>query len=73
MQVGSFADRASARALRDRLEGSGLPAYLEPTPERSSWRVRVGPWRDEREAERAATGLERREGLDTWVLEAERP
>lgn len=73
VQVGSFGDRAAALALRDRLEGSGLPSYLEPTPGGSSWRVRVGPWHDEAEAERVADRLERRERLDTWVLEAERP
>lgn len=73
VQVGSFSDRAAARALCDRLEENGLPSYLEPTPAGGSWRVRVGPWGDEGEAERVAERLERRERLDTWVLEAERP
>jgi cell division septation protein DedD len=73
VQVGSFGERAAAQALLDRLEGSGFPGYLEPTPGGAAWRVRVGPLRDEDEAERVAERLERRERLDTWVLEAERP
>jgi cell division septation protein DedD len=72
VQVGSFGERAVAQALLDRLEKSGFPGYLEPTPGGPAWRVRVGPLRDEGEAERVAEQLERREKLDTWVLEAER-
>ena len=72
VQVGSFGERTAAQALLDRLEESGFPGYLEPTPGGSAWRVRVGPLRDEAEAERVAERLERRERLDTWVLEAER-
>jgi cell division septation protein DedD len=73
VQVGSFGERAAAQSLLDRLEGNGFPGYLEATPGGKSWRVRVGPWRDEGEADRVAERLERREKLDTWVLEAERP
>lgn len=73
VQVGSFGDHAAAASLRDRLGALGLPSYVEPAPGASSWRVRVGPWRDEGEAARVASRLERGEGLDTWVLEAERP
>jgi cell division septation protein DedD len=73
VQVGSFGERSAAQALLDRLEGNGFPGYLEPTPGGSAWRVRVGPLLDEGEAERVAERLERREKLDTWVLEAEGP
>ncbi len=73
VQVGSFGERAAAQALLDRLEGNGFPGYLEPTPGGSTWRVRMGPLRDEGEARRVAEQLARREKLDTWVLDAGRP
>jgi cell division septation protein DedD len=73
VQVGSFGDRTAAQALLDRLEARGFPGYLEPTPGGAAWRVRVGPLGDEAEADRVAERLERRERLDTWVLEAEGP
>lgn len=73
VQVGSFGERTAAQTLLDRLEGRGFPGYLEPTPGGTSWRVRVGPLPDEGEAERVAERLERREKLETWVLEAEGP
>ena len=45
LQVGSFEDKANANMLRDKLMAKKFPAYVDPlkTPEKTVYRVRIGP------------------------------
>ena len=70
MQVGAFADAASAEQLAVKLRSAGCPVYVAPSrPSRGSkrWRVRVGPVATREEADSVAARLARR-SCPTWVL-----
>lgn len=41
LQVGSFAQQANARAMRDKFRADGFPAYV--VQQKDSFRVRIGP------------------------------
>jgi len=71
VQVGAFAESASAEALARRLEESGYDAYVTPGPGPGAgrWRVRVGPLTGREAADRTAERLRSREDLPTWILE----
>lgn len=45
LQVGSFSQEKNALAMRDRLRASGYASYVDvlKKPERTTWRVRIGP------------------------------
>jgi DedD protein len=70
VQVGAFAARDGAEALRSRLDAAGYPAYLAPGAQTGDhWRVRVGPYASRDEAARVAGRLEQAQKLPTWVLD----
>ena len=70
VQVGAFAESASAEGLVERLQGRGYSAYVSPAPSGAArWRVRVGPLPTRPEAEKLAEKLQRAEDLSTWVLD----
>ncbi|TNF62186.1 MAG: SPOR domain-containing protein [Burkholderiales bacterium] len=56
VQVGAFADNARAQEVRMRLERAGLKTYthVAQTPEGRRIRVRVGPFENRQDAEKAA-------------------
>ena len=56
VQVGAFAEAAGAREVRSRLERAGLKTYthVAETPQGQRTRVRVGPFDNRAEAEKAA-------------------
>jgi cell division septation protein DedD len=70
VQVGAFADAATAEQVARRLRARGHPVYVAPAAgsDTARWRVRVGPLSSRAEAEGVAARLEREEGLSTWVL-----
>lgn len=65
VQVFASGDRAAADGIRRRLREKGYTALL--VSERGSWKVRVGPYADREEAERAAAVLREQERLTTWI------
>ncbi|HTO86520.1 MAG TPA: SPOR domain-containing protein [Thermoanaerobaculia bacterium] len=71
VQVASLTSREEADALIRRLSRAGYRAHLAPAQTASGrlFRVRVGPYRAEEEAERAAEKLRRKEKLkQTWIV-----
>lgn len=71
VQVGAFADAASAEKLAGTLRRKGFPAFVSPSTGDGGarWRVRVGPMASRDEADRTAGRLKAEERLPTWVLE----
>ncbi|MFZ5520520.1 MAG: SPOR domain-containing protein [Pseudomonadota bacterium] len=69
VQIGAFADPASLRDARSRVEKLGLKTYTQAIGEGASrrTRVRVGPFADRAEAERAAARL-RQAGMPAAIL-----
>ena len=70
VQVGAFAESASAERLARTLRGKGFSVYVSPgtSAGQPRWRVRVGPLASREEAEQAASRLKTVEKLPTWVL-----
>jgi hypothetical protein len=71
VQVGAFADAASAEKLAGTLRRKGFPAFVSPSTGASGarWRVRVGPMTSRDDADRTAARLKTEERLPTWVIE----
>lgn len=59
VQVGAFADAAKAREVRAKLEGAGLKTYTQVTDTKDGkrTRVRVGPFANRPDAEKAAAKI----------------
>jgi DedD protein len=71
IQVASLASRSEAEALAGRLTRHGFKAQAAPAqgPKGTVFRVRVGPYRSEPEASRAAERLRRQEKIgQTWIV-----
>jgi rare lipoprotein A len=70
VQVGAFHDPENAGRLRDKLNASYPPVYLQPfdSPEGIFYRVRVGKISGEDAARQFAAQLHAREGLTTYVV-----
>ena len=72
IQVGAFADEASAARLAKGLGAKGYPAeLLAASGDSQRWRVRVQPLRGEAKTREMAARLKRVERLPTWVLPME--
>ena len=69
VQVGAFAEAAGARELRSKLERAGLKTYthVAQTPQGERTRVRVGPFDNRADAEKAAARIKAL-GLPAAVL-----
>ena len=69
VQVGAFAEEAGARAVRQKLEGAGLKTYthVAQTADGKRIRVRVGPFENRADAEKAAARVKAL-GLSAAVL-----
>jgi DedD protein len=69
VQVGAYADAASVRNVRQRIERAGLKTYTQvaKTPEGDRTRVRLGPFNSRAEAERAAQKIKSL-GLTSSIL-----
>jgi cell division septation protein DedD len=70
IQVAALRERAEAEIIVKRLATKGYPAYvLAPatgTPE--VFRVRVGKYKDRREADTVAARLQKEEQFKPWVV-----
>ena len=69
VQVGAFSEEAGARAVRQKLEGAGLKTYthVAQTPDGKRIRVRVGPFDNRADADKAAARVKAL-GLTAAVL-----
>jgi cell division septation protein DedD len=69
VQVGAFAESASAQKVANGLKQKGFPVYVTPAAgsKDGRWRVRVGPIASKQEAQQVAEQLKIEEGLPTWV------
>ena len=65
IQVIATAQRSAADSVRKRLREDGYTALM--VSEGGTWKVRVGPYADRAEAERAAVKLRSEKGLTTWI------
>jgi DedD protein len=69
VQVFSSADRTQAQRIVDQLREGGFAALLSPVQveRRTMYRVRIGPFGERADAERAAARIRREFKLDTWI------
>jgi cell division septation protein DedD len=70
VQVTALRDVGEANAIVKRLAGKGYPAYVVPPPAGGAaavYRVRVGKYKNRREAEDIKTRLEKEEQFRTWI------
>jgi DedD protein len=74
VQVGAFADRASADKLASRLRAHGYDTFVKADSEAGGkrFRVRVGPVNARARAEELAAKLAKGEKLPTWILDESR-
>jgi cell division septation protein DedD len=74
VQVGAFADRASADKLASRLRANGYDTFVKADSEAGGkrFRVRVGPVNARARAEELAAKLAKGEKLPTWILDESR-
>jgi DedD protein len=70
IQLGSFAERTKAVALRDRARNDGYPVFLSEAKQKDQvvTRVAVGPYVDRKEAERLRDELSARYALKAMVV-----
>jgi cell division septation protein DedD len=70
VQVSAFRVRGEADALATRLVGKGYKAYVVPPAPGAPalFRVRVGKFKDQREADRVAERLKKEEQFDPWIV-----
>jgi cell division septation protein DedD len=75
VQVLATRDEGQARRVRDRLAAKGFPASIseDTSGPASTWRVRLGRWRDRGPAEAMAARIKKDEGLEPWVLQEPAP
>ena len=69
VQVAAVGERGEADTIARRLTGKGYPAYVMPPAAGAPrvFRVRVGKFKDRREAERVAGRLQREEQFKPWI------
>jgi len=70
VQVGAFRERSNAERLRDRLNASYSPIFIQnyDSPEGTFYRVRVGKIAGEDAARQYAAQLHTRDGFTTFVV-----
>jgi cell division septation protein DedD len=71
VQIAALRDRGEADAVVKRLTGKGYPAYILAPPAGGAaavYRVRVGKFKNRREAEDVASRLEKEEQFRPWIL-----
>jgi cell division septation protein DedD len=71
VQVAALSDRIEAEALVARLAGKGYPAYLlAPAADSPAgiYRVRIGKYKNRREADEVKRRLEREEQFEPWII-----
>jgi cell division septation protein DedD len=70
VQIAALADRKEAEAIASRLSGKGYAAYIvDPAPGSAAvYRVRVGKFKNRRDAEDVKRRLEKEEQFKPWII-----
>lgn len=70
IQLAALGRREEADGIARRLTGKGYPAYVvaPDTGAPAVFRVRVGKFKDRREAESVATRLKQEEQFNPWIV-----
>ena len=73
IQVEYLTNRSSAESLVEELQNKGYPAYLEERKGKDGYggfRIRIGRFRDRKQAERMAEKL-KKEAFNPWIVKVE--
>lgn len=70
LQAGSFSQETNALALRDKLRSKGYASYVDvlKKPDKSTYRVRIGPELDQKRLEALKDELKSRENIAAIVV-----
>ncbi len=70
LQAGSFSQESNALALRDKLRANGYASYVDvlKKPDKSTYRVRIGPELDQQRLEVLKGELLQKENIKTIVV-----
>jgi len=71
LQLGSFSKEPNALAMRDRLRAKGYASYVDvlKKPDRTTYRVRIGPELDKQQLEKIKAELIKKEKLKGMVVQ----
>ncbi|RDH84843.1 MAG: hypothetical protein DIZ80_05100 [endosymbiont of Galathealinum brachiosum] len=71
LQLGSFSKEANAKVMRDRLRAKGYASYVDvlKKPDRSVYRVRIGPELDKQQLEKLKAELVKKEKLSGMLVQ----
>ncbi len=71
LQAGSFSQQENAQSLRDKLRASGYPSYVDvlKRPDKTVYRVRVGPELDQKHLEQMQQDILNKEKVKTIVVQ----
>jgi len=70
LQLGSFSKEANAEAMRDKLRAKGYASYVDvlKKPNKSTYRVRIGPELDKKRLEKIKTELSKKEKMKGMLV-----
>lgn len=70
LQVGSFSEEKNAEAMRDKLRAKGYASYVDilKKPDRSTYRVRIGPELDQQRLEKLKEDILKKEKIKGMVV-----
>lgn len=71
LQLGSFSKEANAEAMRDKLRAKGYASYVDvlKKPNRTSYRVRIGPELDKQHLEKIKIELSKKEKMKGMLVQ----
>ena len=70
LQLGSFSQESNANVMRDRLRAKGYASYVDvlKKPNRTTYRVRIGPELDKKQLEKIQATLIKKEKMKGMVV-----
>lgn len=71
LQAGSFSQETNAEAMRDQLRASGYASYVDvlKKPDKTTYRVRIGPELDQKRLELLKDEILKKEKIETIVVQ----
>ena len=71
LQLGSFSKEANAEAMRDKLRAKGYASYVDvlKKPNRTTYRVRIGPELDKQQLEKIKDELGKKEKMKGMLVQ----
>jgi len=71
LQLGSFSKEANAEAMRDKLRAKGYASYVDvlKKPNRTTYRVRIGPELDKQQLEKIKVELSKKEKMKGMLVQ----